>query len=277
MNAPSIHPTAIVASGARVGQGAKIGPYAIIGEHVQLGEGVVVHPHVVIDGYTTLGAGVEVFPGAAIGLRPQDLKYDGSPTTLEVGARTVLREAVTLQPGTSGAGSGRTVIGADCLIMAYSHVAHDCVIGDRVIIANATQIAGHCTVEDGAILGGVTTVHQFVRIGARAITGAASRVQQDVPPFMMADGHPARLYGLNLVGLKRAGFSPGAIASLKQAYKLIFLRGNYAEGLEQVERSLAQDTPEVARLCAFLRSSDRGVMRSGLRKSARQGGDPDPA
>jgi UDP-N-acetylglucosamine acyltransferase len=267
----SIHPTAIVAPGARLGRGVRIGPYAIVGEHVELEEGAIIHPHVVIEGHTKLGPGVEVFPGAAIGLRPQDLKYDGSPTLLEIGARTILRECVTVQPGTSGDGSGKTVVGSDCLIMAYSHVAHDCVIGDRVIIANGTQIAGHCVIEDHAILGGVTTVHQFVRVGTRAITGASARVQQDVPPYMLADGHPARLFGLNIVGLRRAKLGPAAIASLKKAYKMIFLRGPYAKMIDEVERTMADGTPEVARLCAFLRSSKRGVMRGRAKRARGEG------
>lgn len=268
----SVHPTAIVSSEARIGARVSIGPFAIVGPNVTLGDGVVLHPHAIVDGHTTLGEGVEVFPGAAIGLRPQDLKYDGSPTLLSIGARTVLRECATVQPGTSGEGSGRTVVGSDCLIMAYSHVAHDCVIGDRVIIANGTQIAGHCTIENGAILGGVTTVHQFVRVGARVITGASTRVVQDIPPFMTADGHPARLYGLNLIGLQRAKLSPAVISALKNAYKSIFLRGPYSSMIAEVERTLAIEFPEVAQLCAFLRASSRGVTRAAQRR-ARRGED----
>lgn len=267
-----VHPTAIVDPGAKLGRGVRIGPYAIIGAHVELGDGAIVHPHVVIDGHTALGAGVEVFPGAAIGLRPQDKKYDGSPTRLVVGERTVLREHVTLQPGTRGGrGTGLTTVGARCLIMAYSHVAHDCTIGDDVVIANGTQIAGHVTVEHHVILGGVTTVHQFVRIGARAITGASARVQQDIPPFMLADGHPARLYGLNVVGLRRARLSKDALLALKRAYKQLFLRGSYRDALAELEATSAKDHAEVAELCRFLRGSERGVTRAALRRRA---GDP---
>ncbi|MCC7384301.1 MAG: acyl-ACP--UDP-N-acetylglucosamine O-acyltransferase [Deltaproteobacteria bacterium] len=258
-----IHPTAVIAPEARIGAGVSIGPYAIVGPHVELGAGVVLHPHAVVDGHTKLGPGVEVFPGAAIGLRPQDLKYDGSPTVLEIGPRTILRECVTVQPGTSGTGRGRTVIGSDCLIMAYCHVAHDCVIGDRVVMANATQIAGHVQVDDGAILGGVTTIHQFVRIGKRAITGAATRVMKDIPPFTTADGHPARLYGLNTIGLKRAKMPAETIGTLKRAYRRIFLRGPWAAAIAEVEAELAPWCPEVAELCAFLRSGQRGITRAG--------------
>ncbi|MCK6550052.1 acyl-ACP--UDP-N-acetylglucosamine O-acyltransferase [Myxococcota bacterium] len=267
--ATEIHATAIVAPGAKLGVGVKIGPYAIVGADVELGDGAILHPHAIVDGHTVLGAGVEVFPGAAVGLKPQDKKYDGSPTRLIVGAQTVIRECATLQPGTvGGRGTGVTTVGAGCLIMAYSHVAHDCVVGDGVIMANATQIAGHCTIEDFAILGGVTTVHQFVRIGTRAITGASTRVVQDVPPYMTADGHPAKLRGLNLVGLKRAKMSKDAILALKRAYKALFLRGRYRDALTELETSAAHEHPEVAQLCAFLRATERGVTRAPSRRRA---------
>ena len=258
----SIHPTAIVAEGARLGAEVRIGPYAIVGPNVQLGDRVVVHPHAVIDGHTTLGEEVEVFPGAAVGLAPQDRKYDGSPTRLVVGARTIIRECATLQPGTAG-GRSETTVGAGCLIMAYCHVAHDCVLGDGIILANATQIAGHVSIEDFAILGGVTTVHQFVRIGTRAITGASTRVVQDIPPYMTADGHPARLVGLNLVGLKRAGFAEPTVLALKRAYKDVFLRGPFQEAASRLREA---GVPEVRRLGAFLGESERGVTRARRRE-----------
>jgi UDP-N-acetylglucosamine acyltransferase len=277
-----VHPTAIVHARAELGIGVEVGPFSIIGEHVRIGDGARIHSHVVIDGYTTIGERAEVYPQACVGLPPQDKKYDGSPTKLIIGARTVIRECATLQPGSVG-GSGRPVlpphsphpgdregcgvteIGDDCLIMAYCHVAHDCRIGNGVIMANATQVAGHCTVEDFAILGGVTTVHQFVRIGTRAITGASTRVQMDVPPYMMADGHPAALFGLNTVGLDRAGFTEDAKRALKEAYKALFMRGRYAEALDELEAGPAQTIPEVAHLCRFLRSSTRGVTRARRR------------
>lgn len=262
-----IHPSALVHPEARLGVGVQVGAFSVVGQHARLGDGVKLHSHVVVDGHTTLHEGVEVYPFAAVGLRPQDKKYDGSVTTLEVGARTVIRESATLQPGSIGPGCGETKVGSDCLLMAYTHVAHDCVVGSGVIMANATQIAGHCTIEDYAILGGVTTVHQFVRVGTRAITGASSRVQQDIPPFTMADGHPAGLVGLNGVGLERAGFSPEARAALKRAFRALFLRGPYAEALDELEGGLALEHPEVATLCRFLRGSERGVMRA--RKSKR--------
>lgn len=268
-----IHPSAVIDPGARLGAGVRIGPFAVIGPHVVLGDRVVVHSHAVIDGHTELGEGVEVFPQAAVGLRPQDLKYDGSPTRLVVGPRTVIRECVTLQPGSLGGSEGLTSIGADCLLMAYCHVAHDCVIGDRVIMANATQIAGHCVVEDHVILGGVTTVHQFVRIGTRAITGASSRVVQDVPPFTMADGHPARLFGLNVVGLRRAGFTSEQRRGLKRAYRALFLEGRYKQALLELEAGAALEAPEVRELCAFLRAGSRGVTRAAAKGGVQDEGD----
>lgn len=277
MTAPEdIHPAAIVSAQARLGRGVKVGPFAIVGPHVTLGDGVILHPHAIVEGHTTLGDGVEVFPNAAVGLRPQDLKYDGAPTELLVGARTVIRECATLQPGTTGGGA-KTTVGADCLIMAYSHVAHDCHVGDKVIMANATQLAGHVTVEDGAILGGLTGVHQFVRIGRRAITGAQTRVKQDIPPFVMADGHPAALFGLNIIGLKRAGMSAASIRALKLAYKQIFVRpGVWQDKIREVAAAPGA-TPEVFELCAFLKNSQRGVTRASFEHgaSAEQSNDDD--
>lgn len=258
----SIHHLAVVDPNAELADGVEVGPFAVIGPNVRIGAGAIVHSHAVIDGHTTLGDGVQVFPHAAVGLPPQDLKYDGSKTTLEVGARTVIRECATLQPGSIGPNCGETKVGEDCLIMAYCHVAHDCVVGSRVILANATQIAGHCTIEDDVILGGVTTVHQFVRIGRRAFTGASTRVVMDIPPFMTADGHPARLVGLNSVGLERSGFSQEVRRSIKQSFKALFLRGGYADALTELESTLALEHDEVAELCRFLRASQRGVTRA---------------
>lgn len=267
-SAPAIHPTAIVDPTAELGRGVRVGPYAIVGPGVRLGARVRIWPHAVVEGHTTLAEAVEVFPQAIVGLPPQDLKYDGSPTRLEVGPRTVIREAATVQPGSSGEGAGLTKVGADCLIMAYCHVAHDCRIGDGVVMANATQIAGHCRIDDHVVLGGVTTVHQFVRIGRAVITGASSRVQQDIPPFMMADGHPARLVGLNRVGLRRLDTSTVALRALRTAYRRLFREGRYASALGEVEQDEALQTPEVQELCRFLRASQRGVLRARRRRGS---------
>ena len=215
----------------------------------------------------TRGDGFGMFPGAAIGLEPQDRKYDGSPTKLVVGARTVLRECCTLQPGTRETGNEITQVGSDCLIMAYCHVAHDCVLGDNYIVANGTQLAGHVTIEDHVILGGLTSVHQFVRVGTRAMTGASSRVLKDIPPYVTADGHPAQLIGLNTVGLKRAGFSAHVIREIKNAYKSIFLRGPFRMAVDQLTQDLGESCDEVQNFVKFMNSSERGVTRGRAKLS----------
>ena len=259
-----VHPSAFVDPKAQHGAGVRIGPFAVVGPNVVLGEGAIIHPHAVVDGHTEVGPGAEIFPGAVVGLTPQDLKFDGTPTRLEIGAKTVIRECATLHPGSVGARAlGVTTVGENCLIMAYCHVAHDCVVGSHVVLANAVQLAGHVTVEDHAILGGLTNVHQFCRIGTRAFTGAATRVSQDIPPYLMADGHPARMVGLNLVGLKRSGMSPEAVTALKRAYRRIFLGSRFQNSIKEVEAELGE-IPEVARLVAFLGSSERGITRASL-------------
>ncbi|MEM7675119.1 MAG: acyl-ACP--UDP-N-acetylglucosamine O-acyltransferase [Myxococcota bacterium] len=260
---PAIHPTAVVDAAAQIGPGVRIGPFAVVGPNVVLGPGCVLHAHVVVDGDTELGAEVEVFPQAVLGMAPQDLKYDGRRTRLRIGARTVLREGVTVHPGSS-TGDGLTEVGQQTLIMAYCHIAHDCRIGDRVVMANATQIAGHCIIDDGAVLGGATTVHQYCRIGTRALTGASARVQLDVAPYCVADGNPARLCGLNVVGLRRDGRSSAAIAELKSAYRALFRSDSYARALAELSRDARCE--EVRTLCAFLKASRRGVTRSGHRR-----------
>lgn len=256
-----IHPTAIVADGAQLGEDVQVGPFTVIGENVQIGDRAIIHPNVVIDGHTQLGSEVEVFPGAAIGLKPQDRKYDGAPTRLIVGDRTVLRECTTLQPGTTKPGIEVTTVGEDCLIMAYCHVAHDCVLGNNVILANATQLAGHVCIEDHVILGGVTTVHQFVRIGTRAMTGAATRVLQDIPPYVTADGHPAKLVGLNTIGLKRGQITEEVIRELKKAYKSVFLRGPFRDAINAVKAELPSLPDEVRHFIEFMEISERGITR----------------
>jgi UDP-N-acetylglucosamine acyltransferase len=257
-----IHPTAVVDPEAQLGVGVNVGPYAILGPNVQIGDRVTIHPHALVDGHTQIGVEAQIFPFAAVGLRPQDLKYDGSPTKLLIGDRTVIREFTTLQPGTLGRGTGVTKIGDDCLIMAYCHVAHDCEVGNRVIMVNASQLGGHVIVEDFVTLGGVTTVHQFTRIGTRAITGASTRVVMDVPPYTTADGHPAQLHGLNTVGLKRAGIAEPTRRALKRAYRALFREDRYKEALPELEQTLAKEFPEVDHLCQFLRASTRGVTRA---------------
>lgn len=221
MTSSQIHPTAIVAPGARLGEGVKIGPFSIVGEHVILHDGVELISHAVVEGHTTIGEGTRIFPFASIGHQPQDRKYEGEPSRVIIGKRCVIREAATINPGTRG-GIMETCIGDDCLIMANAHVAHDCVLGNNVILANYVGVAGHCVIGDHVIFGGICVVHQFVRIGSHAFIGAQSMVEGDVIPYGMAVGNRAMLAGLNLVGLRRRGFDREAIHRLRAAYRMIF-------------------------------------------------------
>lgn len=221
MSSASIHPTAIVASGARLGNGVRIGPFCIVGENVVLHDDVELISHVTVEGRTEIGPGTRIFPFASVGHQPQDLKYEGEDSRLEIGARCVIREAATLNPGTRGGGM-LTKLGDDCLVMANAHVAHDCIIGNNVVMANYVGIAGHCQVGDNVIFGGIVVVHQFTRIGAHAFIGAQSMVDGDVIPYGMAVGNRATLAGLNLVGLKRRKFDREAIHRLRAAYRMIF-------------------------------------------------------
>lgn len=252
-----IHPTAIVDPGAELGHGVTVGPYAVIGPGVRIGDGTVVGPHALVERDTVVGRECRIFKGAVLGTDPQDLKYQGEKTTLEVGDRTVIREFATLNRGTDA--SGRTVVGSDCLLMAYTHVAHDCQLGDHVILSNSVNMAGHVVIEDWVIVGGMTPIHQFVRIGAHAFVGGASRAAQDIPPFCRVAGNPAKLYGLNSVGLERRGFSPEARQALKQAYRAVFKSGlNVSQGLAQA-REAGPDTPEVRQFLDFIGASERGI------------------
>jgi len=257
--APTVHPTALVATGAELAEGVDIGPYAIIGRNVHLGAGVSVGSHAIVEGHTRVGAGCRIFPHAAVGLAPQDLKYRGEVTWLDIGERTVIREFATLNLATD---EGKTTrVGSDCLLMAYTHVAHNCNIGHQVILANAVNLAGHVTIEDHAIVGGMTPVHQFVRIGAHAMVGGASRISQDVTPYALVAGNPAVLSGLNRIGLERRGFSAPTIASLKQAYKLLFRSELLLKDAIARIRLDVMPGPEVGRLIEFVESSTRGVTR----------------
>ena len=252
-----IHPTALVDDDAELGEGVRVGPHAIVGPRVEIGDRSVVGPDVLVEKDTTVGRECVLHKGAVLGTDPQDLKYDGERTTLHVGDRTVIREYATLNRGTDW--SHETVVGSDCLIMAYSHVAHDCRLGDHVILSNAVNMAGHVSIEDWAIVGGIVPIHQFVRVGTHAFVGGGSRISQDVPPYCRVAGSPAKLYGLNTVGLERRGFEEDVRRSLKQAYRTIFNSQHPgSRGLTAVEES-ELDVPEVQRLVDFVRSSDRGV------------------
>jgi len=216
--AAEVHPTAVVAPGARLGAGVRVGPFCLVGADVTLGEGVALKSHVVVTGRTSIGAGGTVFPFAVIGEVPQDLKFGGEETRLEIGARVRIREHVTINTGTAG-GGGLTRVGDDCLLMAGVHVAHDCLLGDRVILVNNAGLAGHCVIGDDVIVGGLSGVHQFVRVGRGAIIGAVTMVAHDVIPFGLVQAPRGRLDGLNLVGLKRRGVARADMAALRAAFE----------------------------------------------------------
>ncbi len=218
---PQVHPTAIVAPGAKLADDVVLGPYCVIGEHVVLSAGVSLKSHVVIDGRTTIGERTRIFPFASIGFETQDLKYKGEPSTLEIGHDNTIREHVTINPGTEGGGMV-TRVGNHCLLMVGAHVAHDCLIGDHVILVNNATLGGHVIVEDYAILGGLSAVHQFVRIGRHAMIGGMSGVERDVIPYGLVMGDRARLTGLNIVGMQRRGFSREEIQGLRNAYQFLF-------------------------------------------------------
>lgn len=235
----SIHPTAVIEPGATLGKDVSIGPYCIVGAQVTLGDGVHLHSHVVIGGITEIGEGTEIFPFASIGLRPQDKKFKGEATRLTIGKRNVIREYVTMNPGTEGGGA-LTSVGNDCLFMASSHVAHDCIVGNNVILANNATLAGHVSVGDGVILGGLSAVHQFVRIGKGAFIGGMAGVEKDVIPYGMVIGERGSLAGLNLVGLKRSNMERDQIHQLRHLYKQLFTETSGTLN----ERAAAVDTSE---------------------------------
>lgn len=254
-----IHPTAIIADGARLSENVRVGAYSCVGPHVVLEDGVVLHAHVVVDGRTRVGANTRIFPFASIGHIPQDLKYKGEDSELVIGRDNTIREHVTMNPGTEGGGMV-TRVGNHCLFMVGSHVAHDCQIGDHVIFVNNATLGGHVEVGDWAILGGLSAVHQFVRIGKHAMIGGMSGIEADVIPYGMVIGNRARLSGLNVVGLKRRGFSRDVIHALRNAYRLLFAQeGTMAERLEDVAQLFSDNEP-VMEIVEFVRvSSSRAL------------------
>ena len=255
-----IHPTAIVDPGAKIGANVEIGAYSIIGPHVEIGDNTVVGPHVVISGHTRIGRDNRIFQFCSLGEVPQDKKYAGEPTRLEIGDRNTIREFCTFNLGTIQDG-GVTRIGDDNWIMAYVHIAHDCLVGNKCTFANNSQLAGHVVVEDWAILGGFTGVHQFCRIGAHVMTAVSTVILQDVPPYLMAAGNTAQPYGINVEGLKRRGFNAEAITSLKRAYRTLYKSGLL---LEEAKAKLTEDAktqPDVQRFVDFLAVSKRGIIR----------------
>lgn len=254
-----IHPSAIVEDGARLGDGVVVGPFSFVGADVSLGEGVELSSHVVVTGRTTVGARTRIFPFASIGHQPQDLKYKGEPSTLEIGSDCLIREGVTINPGTAGGGM-RTIVGNACAFLANSHVGHDCRVGDNVIFSNNVMLAGHCEVGDFAILGGGAAVIQFARVGAHSFLGGMSGLEQDLIPYGMALGNRAYLSGLNIVGLQRRDFSRSQIHDLRRAYRLLFAQeGTLLERVADVAEEF-KDHPTVMEIIAFIRAGGKRSM-----------------
>jgi UDP-N-acetylglucosamine acyltransferase len=257
----SIHPTALVEAGAIVPESAKVGPYCTVGPDVVLGEGCELVSHVVLDGRTTLGAGARVYSFAAVGVAPQDLKYEGEPTQVLIGEKTIIREYVTISRGTAG-GGGVTRVGANCLIMAYTHIGHDSSIGNHCILANGATLAGHVIVEDYATVGALCPIHQFCRIGRHAFVGGGTTITQDVLPYSLTSAkRETHAYGLNRVGLERRGFTREQLRALQHAYRMLLAsKRNTTQALEvmRVEASVSED---VQYLCRFIETSERGVLK----------------
>jgi UDP-N-acetylglucosamine acyltransferase len=254
----------LVDAAAQIDASVTIGPYAVIGPHVVLGAGTTVGAHCVIEGHTTIGRDNRIFQFASLGAAPQDKKYAGEPTRLVIGDRNTIREFCTFNTGTVQ-DQGVTRIGDDNWVMAYVHIAHDCVVGNQTILANNATLAGHVQVDDYAIIGGLTGIHQFTKVGAHVMAGFASHISQDVPPFMMVDGNPLAVRGLNLEGLRRRGFSPERLAAIKQMHRLLYRQGLTLEAAHSAIAALPAAHPEaaadIAQLLAFLDTSARGIAR----------------
>ncbi len=256
MAKPEIHATAVVEPGATIGEGVKIGPFCVVGEHVSLGDGVELISHAVVEGRTTVGARTRIFPFASIGHQPQDLKFKGEPSTLSIGSDCLIREGVTMNPGTEGGGM-ETTVGDHCAFLANSHVGHDCRVGNDVIFSNNVMLAGHCTVGDFAIIGGGAAVIQFARVGPHAFVGGMSGLEHDLIPYGMALGNRAYLSGLNIIGLQRRGFSRAQIHDLRRAYRLMFAaEGTLMERVEDVAQEF-KDHPIVIEIVDFIRAGGR--------------------
>lgn len=250
---------AVVHPDARIGEGVRIGPFCTVGPQVKLGKGTELKSHVVVDGNTEIGEECVIWPFASVGTQSQDLKYAGGSPGVRIGNRTTLREYATVNAAT--ADGDWTVVGTECHIMAYSHVAHDCVVGDGVIMANAATLAGHVVVEDQAIIGGLSGVHQFVTVGKLSITGGCSKVVQDIPPFMTADGNPLKIRGINKIGLERHGAPPETIKALRTVYRLLYREKLGVKEMIAHSRESVPRLPEVEHLEAFVEKSERGITR----------------
>lgn len=263
--ATSVHPTALVDPRARLADGVVVGPFAVIGPEVEIGAGSRIGPHVVIDGRVRMGSGNRIFPGACIGLEPQDLKYNGAPTEVVLGDNNTIRECVTINRAT--AEGEQTRLGSSNLLMAYSHLGHNCELGDRIVIANGVAVAGHVVIEDRAVIGGMLGIHQFVHIGTMAMVGGMSRIDRDVPPFMTVEGHPGRVRGLNRIGLRRSGLAQldgGAqLRQLQEIWTLLYRSGHVlAEALVQARRQTL--LPPAETLVRFLEASTASGRRGPM-------------
>lgn len=258
--AVNIHPTAIVSPEAELDDGVGVGAYAVVGAGVQVGAGTQVGPHAVLEGPTRIGAGNRIFPFASVGSAPQDKKYQGEPTRLEIGDRNVIRECVTLNRGTAK-DQGVTVIGSDNLFMAYAHVAHDCRVGNQCVLANNATLGGHVQLGDWVIMGGLSAIHQFCKVGAHAFIANNAAVTRDVPPYVMAVGQPAGAHSVNAEGLKRRGYTPGQIRNIRSAFRLLYRSGlKLADATSQLE-GLAREQPELHPIVEFLPQSTRSIVR----------------
>jgi UDP-N-acetylglucosamine acyltransferase len=255
-----IHPTAIISKKAKLSNEIEVGPYSVITDNVVIGEGVKIGSHCLIDGNTTIGKGCEFFTGTVIGSQPQDLKYKGENSTLEIGDYNIVREYCTFNPGTGE--NGKTIVGNNNLFMAYSHVAHDCRLGNNCVLANNGTLAGHVTIEDMAVVGGLVAIHQFVTVGRLSIIGGCSKVVQDIPPFSTCDGHPAEVFGLNLVGLRRHNINREAIKRLTHAFKVLFNSGLLMKHAVEIIEKEMPPVSEVTYLVDFIKRSQRGISHS---------------
>lgn len=254
-----IHSTAIVSKKAQLGNDVSVGPYSIIEDDVIIGDGCKIESSVVIADGARIGKNVKISPGAVISTEPQDLKFGGEKSLVEIGENTVIREFATINRGTIA--HGKTTLGKDCLVMAYAHVAHDCIIGDSVIMANSVNLAGHVEIGDFAILGGILPVHQFVKIGAHSMIGGGFRVQQDICPYSLVGGYPLKVVGINSVGLKRRGFSQDTVRTLEQAFKILFFSNlNTTQAAERIQNEF-DSTPEIKEILGFINRSNRGIVK----------------
>ena len=255
-----IHPTAIISPDAQLEEGVEIGPYSIIRADVKIGKNTIIGPHTIIDNYTHIGEGCNIFQFCSIGAPPQDLKFGGEKTRVVIGNFNTIREFVTINRATS-ADIGMTIIGENNLLMAYVHIAHNCKLDNNIVMVNAASLAGHVHIEDHAIIGGLTGIHQFCRIGAHCIIGGASAVSKDVPPYTIAQGNHAKLFGLNLIGLKRRNFSEKSIKAIAEAYRIIFRSQLLLDAAIKKAEAEVEDLPEVRNFIKFIKESERGVCR----------------